>query len=211
MPELDGLEATRRIRSREQQAGNGHVPIIAMTAHALKGDRERCLAAGMDEYVSKPIRERQLLAAMRAVLGNKVGELCAASSASGQPVIRGSATEAAVIDWKAALETCAGDHALLRDVVEAFLEEQPRRLAEIRRGIQEQDFELLNRAAHTVKGSMRYFSAPRVYERALILEQMGASQTLEGADLEVRLLEQELEKLLPHLVDYVHGKGGPAQ
>jgi hypothetical protein len=50
-----------------------------------------------------------------------------------------------------------------------------------------------------------------VYERALILEQMGASQTLEGADLEVRLLEQELEKLLPHLVDYVHGKGGPAQ
>jgi CheY-like chemotaxis protein/HPt (histidine-containing phosphotransfer) domain-containing protein len=211
MPELDGLEATRRIRSREQQAGNGHVPIIAMTAHALKGDRERCLAAGMDEYVSKPIREQQLLAAMRAVLGEKGSGLrVSASELAAGPAVRN--TELAtdnVIDWNAALETCGGDHALLRDIVEAFLEEQPRRLTEIRRGIDEGDFELLNRAAHTVKGSMRYFSAQGVYERALALEQMGASHTVEGAELEVRLLEQELEKLLPHLVDYVQGKGGP--
>jgi CheY-like chemotaxis protein/HPt (histidine-containing phosphotransfer) domain-containing protein/anti-sigma regulatory factor (Ser/Thr protein kinase) len=209
MPELDGLEATRRIRAQEQQAGNGHLPIIAMTAHALKGDRERCLAAGMDEYVSKPIRERQLLAAMRAVLPQSSQFAVSGFEFAARPGSRNSEPETSIIDWSAALETCGGDHALLRDIVEAFLEEEPRRLAEIRRGISERDFELLNRAAHTVKGSMRYFSAQRVYERAFALEQMGAGETLEGADLEVTLLEQELEKLLPHLVDYVHGKGGP--
>ena len=70
MPEMDGLESTRLIRERERQTGK-HVPIVAMTAHALKGDRERCLACGMDEYVAKPVRERQLLMALRAVLGRK--------------------------------------------------------------------------------------------------------------------------------------------
>ncbi len=210
MPELDGLEATRRIRRREQQHGNGRVPIIAMTAHALKGDRERCLEAGMDEYVSKPIRERQLLAAMCAVLGDKGSEFrVSGSELAAQRETCSPALETSVIDWNAALETCGGDHALLRDIVEAFLEEQPRRLAEIRRGIEQYDFELLNRAAHTVKGSMRYFSAQGVHDRALALEQLGASHSVAGADLEVRLLEQELEKLLPHLVDYVQGKGGP--
>lgn len=205
MPELDGLEATRRIRVRERNADGRHTPIIAMTAHALKGDRERCLAAGMDEYVSKPIRERQLLAAMRAVLGEKVLPVNVPGMAA-----HPQASTDRVIDWNAALETCGGDRALLRDIVEAFLEEQPRRLAEIRRGIDQRDFELLNRAAHTVKGSMRYFGAKGVYDQALALEQMGASQSLEGADGELRIMEQELEKLLPHLVDYVQGKGGPA-
>ncbi|HUE69470.1 MAG TPA: response regulator [Pirellulaceae bacterium] len=214
MPELDGLEATRRIRAREQQPGDGdrpaHVPIIAMTAHALKGDRERCLAAGMDEYVSKPIRESQLLAALRAVLGER-GPAFRFSSPElpAQLGARNAQPETSVIDWKAALETCGGDHALLRDIVEAFLEEEPRRVAEIRRGIEQADFELLNRAAHTIRGSMRYFGAKRVYDRAQALEQMGANRSLEGADVEVCLLEQELEKLLPHLVDYVQGKGGP--
>jgi CheY-like chemotaxis protein len=70
MPEMDGLEATAVIRTQERQAG-GHIPIIAMTAHAMKGDRERCLEAGMDGYVSKPIRARQLLETMAAVLNRK--------------------------------------------------------------------------------------------------------------------------------------------
>ncbi|MEX2175832.1 MAG: response regulator [Pirellulaceae bacterium] len=202
MPELDGLEATRKIRQRERDTG-GHVPIIAMTAHALKGDRERCLEAGMDEYVAKPVRERQLLAALQGVLGEEGPPL---PPDPGQELI---APDPGVIDWNEALKICSGDHALLRDIVDAFLEENPRRLDEIRKAIDQADYELLNRAAHTIKGSMRYFSAHRVYERALALEQLGAQQKLLGAEELLGLLKQELAKLVPHLINYVQGRGGP--
>ncbi|MDX1946446.1 MAG: response regulator [Pirellulaceae bacterium] len=202
MPELDGLTATRQIRDRE--GGNGsHLPIIAMTAHALKGDRERCLAAGMDEYVSKPIRERQLIAALRGVLGDDVGSLPAETP--DQPV----AAADDVLDWAAALKICNGDEALLRDLVEAFLEEHPRRIDEIQRAIDTRDFELLNRSAHTIKGSMRYFGAQGVFDRAFGLEQLGATKSLDGAEEIFGLLKQELSRLTPHLVDFVQGRGGP--
>ena len=203
MPELDGLSATRRIREREAKSG-GHVPIIAMTAHALKGDRERCLESGMDEYVSKPIRERQLLAALRGMLGDDVAAMPA------EPPDEPIAPAADVLDWNVALNICSGDHALLRDMVEAFLDEHPRRIEEIRRAIDTQDFELLNRAAHTIKGSMRYFGAQGVFDRAFGMEQLGASKSLDGAEEVFGLLQQELQRLVPHLVNYVQGRGGPA-
>ncbi len=204
MPELDGLAATRQIREREKSTGR-HIPIIAMTAHALKGDRERCLASGMDEYVSKPIRERQLLAAMRLVVGDELSE-------SVSRIIsydREDKSSEGVMDWDEALKTCGGDHALLRDIVEAFLEEEPRRVAEIRQAIDGSNFELLGRAAHTIKGSMRYFKAESVFDRAHGLEQLGQEQTLDGAEEIFLLLRQELAKLHPILLDYVQGRGGP--
>lgn len=203
MPELDGLEATRLIREHEGQTGR-HVPIIAMTAHALKGDRERCLAVGMDEYVAKPVRERQLLAALRAVLGDEV-----APPPVEQPE-RFPETDGHLIDWESALKICGGDYQLLRDIAEAFLEEHPRRIDEIRRAIDTSDWELLHRAAHTIKGSMRYFGAAAVFDRAFGLEQVAASRSLEGAEEIFGLLKQELAKLLPHLINYVQGRGGPA-
>src|SRR5436190_2256637 len=202
MPEMDGLEATRLIREHERQTGR-HVPIIAMTAHALKGDRERCLASGMDEYVAKPVRERQLLTALRMVLGEEVAPVPAE-----QPETMPEAAEH-VIDWNAALRICAGDRELLREIAEAFLEEQPRRIDEIRRAIDTADWELLHRAAHTIKGSMRYFGADAVFDRAFGLEQLAASRSLEGAEEIFGLLKQELAKLVPHLINYVAGKGGP--
>ena len=205
MPELDGLSATRQIREQEKQSGDRRIPIIAMTAHALKGDRERCLAAGMDEYVSKPIRERQLLAAMRMVVGEDLTE-------SVSRIVSYDTDEtpaAGVMDWDEALKTCSGDHALLRDIVEAFLEEEPRRLAEIRQAIDTGDYELLGRAAHTIKGSMRYFKAQMVYDWAQALEQLAQEGTLDGTEEILLLLRQELAKLHPILVDYVQGRGGP--
>jgi CheY-like chemotaxis protein/HPt (histidine-containing phosphotransfer) domain-containing protein len=205
MPELDGLEATRTIRQREAAIGGDHVPIIAMTAHALKGDRERCLEAGMDEYVSKPVRERQLLAALRAVLGGHDD-----TPLPPDPAEQLVTPDKGVIDWDEALKICAGDHALLGDIVDAFLEEHPRRMDEIRRGIDGPDFELLNRAAHTIKGSMRYFSASAVFDRAFALEQLGVQKTLEGAEELYGLLKEELARLVPHLINYRAGRGGPS-
>jgi two-component system sensor histidine kinase/response regulator len=205
MPELDGLEATRTIREREAASGGPHVPIIAMTAHALKGDRERCLEAGMDEYVAKPVRERQLLAALRAVMGGTDD-----SPLPPDPAEELVTPDKGVINWDEALKICAGDHALLRDIVDAFLEEHPRRMDEIRRGIDAPDFELLNRAAHTIKGSMRYFSASAVFDRAFALEQLGQQQSLEGAEELYGLLKQELARLVPHLINYRSGRGGPS-
>jgi two-component system sensor histidine kinase/response regulator len=203
MPELDGLEATRLIREHEKQTGQ-HVPIIAMTAHALKGDRERCLAVGMDEYVAKPVRERQLLGALRAVLGDDV------PAPPAEVPERFPEADGHLINWDAALKICSGDHQLLRDIAEAFLEEHPRRIDEIRRAIDTADWELLHRAAHTIKGSMRYFGAAAVFDRAFGLEQVAASHSLEGAEEIFDLLKQELAKLLPHLINYVQGRGGPA-
>jgi CheY-like chemotaxis protein/HPt (histidine-containing phosphotransfer) domain-containing protein len=204
MPEMDGMEATQRIREHERQTGR-HVPIIAMTAHALKGDRERCLASGMDEYVAKPVRERQLLTALRTVLGEEV-----ATAASQQQTESFSEVAEDVIDWNAALKICAGDRELLRGIAEAFLEEHPRRIDEIRRAIDTADWELLHRAAHTIKGSMRYFRADAVFDRAFGLEQLAARQSLEGSEEIFVLLKQELAKLVPHLINYVAGRGGPA-
>ena len=115
------------------------------------------------------------------------------------------------MNWDEALKTCGGDHALLRDIVEAFLEEEPRRVAEIRQAIDGTDFELLGRAAHTIKGSMRYFGAAAVFDRAFGLEQLAAAQQLDGGEEIFSLLNQELAKLLPHLINYVEGRGGPAR
>lgn len=204
MPELDGLEATRLIREHERLTGR-HVPIIAMTAHALKGDRERCLDVGMDEYVAKPVRERQLLTALRNVLGDEVP-----APPPEEPPEEFPTADPDVIDWNGALKICAGDHALLRDLVQAFLEEQPRRTDEIRRAIDSADWELLHRAAHTIKGSMRYFGANAVFDRAFGLEQLAARKSLDGAEEIFSLLKQELAKLLPHLINYAQGRGGPA-
>jgi CheY-like chemotaxis protein len=203
MPEMDGLESTRLIREHERQTGK-HVPIVAMTAHALKGDRERCLACGMDEYVSKPVRERQLLMALRAVLGEEVGQ-----PRPEQPESFLVADEH-VVDWQGALKICGGDRELLRDIAAAFLEEHPRRIDEIRRAIDTADWELLHRAPHTIKGSMRYFGASAAFDRAFGLEQLAARKSLDGAEEIFDLLKQELAKLVPHLINYVQGKGGPA-
>jgi two-component system, sensor histidine kinase and response regulator len=201
MPELDGLEATERIRQREKVRG-GHVPIIAMTAHALKGDRERCLMAGMDEYVSKPIRERNLLTAMRAVLGEPMADV------RSNDVVPPPAASEQVIDWDVARKVCSGDEALLHDIVEAFLEEGPRRMGEVRTAIDTKNYELLNRAAHTIKGSMRYFGAQALFDRAQALEKLGAEQSLDGAEEKYAALQQQFAALLPHLHDYLRGRGG---
>ncbi|MCU0958620.1 MAG: response regulator [Pirellulaceae bacterium] len=199
MPLMDGLEATRAIRARERTTGR-HVPIVAMTAHAMKGDRERCLAAGMDHYISKPIRAARLMETIGAAMG-RGGPL-----AEGLSPGAGAGHAGEVVDWSEALRSVNGDQQLLRDIVEAFLDESPRLLATMRSAIDQRDGKTLQRAAHTLKGSTRYFGATRVSELALQLETMGARANLAHACETLQDVEREMARLTPLLIDYMRGR-----
>ncbi len=198
MPVLDGLEATRAIRASERSSDR-HIPIIAMTAHAMKGDRERCLAAGMDHYVSKPIRAARLYETLAATM---VGRSAQDGTRDGLQECLG----VQIVDWAQALHSVNGDRRLLRDIVEAFLDEAPRLLAMIRESIEKQDSQTLQRAAHTLKGSTGYFGATRASEMALQLEAMGKKSELAHATNTLVDLDREMARLTPVLLDYMRGK-----
>jgi two-component system sensor histidine kinase/response regulator len=149
MPEMDGFEATAAIRQKEKSTGN-HIPIIAMTAHAMKGDREKCLAAGMDAYISKPVHIEELLHVTEGLTRNR------------GPIDRGAepAPELAFADLDAALLRVEGDEALLADLARLFCEESPKMMAAIQYGIEHKNADALERAAHSLKGSLSMFAAP---------------------------------------------------
>jgi PAS domain S-box-containing protein len=201
MPELDGLGATREIRERERTTGQ-HVPIIAMTAHALTGDRDRCLASGMDEYLPKPIRPRQLVEMIAAATGKA---LIVGPVAPAEPKAEPAPTSPAskVVDWEVALSATAGDKDLLCELIDAYFLERPRLQRELDDSLDRTDFELLHRAAHTIKSSMRLFGAARPLELSLALETLGRTHAIDGAAALRDSLRTELEKLHPVLLDYL--------
>ncbi len=187
MPEMGGFEATGLIRAWEKGTGQ-HVPIIALTAHAMKGDRERCLEAGMDGYVSKPVQAGELLEAIAAVVP-------AADHAIPEP----PAEEP--LDREAALRRVGGDAALLQELVQLFLNEAPGLLADIRGAIAAGDPARLRLAAHTLKGSLGIFMAGPAFAAAQRLETLGRAGTLEGAAEACQDLDNELHRLQPALAD----------
>jgi two-component system sensor histidine kinase/response regulator len=165
MPEMDGFELTAEVRARE--AGTGRrLPIVALTAHALKGDRERCLEAGMDEYVSKPIEP--------AALGQALARFFP-DVATTAPAEASSATEPGgdVFDLRACLGRVSGNRPLLREVIELFRENCTALLAEMDEALKHGDADRLRRAAHTLKGSAGIFAAERAVEAARALEAVG--------------------------------------
>jgi PAS domain S-box-containing protein len=194
MPEVDGFQATAAIRRREAAAGR-HTPILAMTAYAMKGDRERCLAAGMDGYVSKPIRARELFNAMAAVVGG-------APPPDLPPGPEPAAAAGEAPDWETALKWAGGDRQLLGELVRLFLDRCPEWLAELRRALAAGDAARLHRAAHALKGNLGNLGARAACERAQRIEIMGREGQLAGADEACRALEQSLERLRPALAAF---------
>jgi len=188
MPEMDGLEATTIIRARERASGR-HTPIIAMTAHALQGDREACLAAGMDGYISKPIRAAKLFETIETVL----------REVEATPVPTSEKLDTATLDWGQALDVVQGDRQLLKEMIEAFFGEYPRMQEEIRSSIAERNQEVLRRSAHTLKSSMRYFGANTAWHHAYELECLGRDGRFDEAHQKLGVLEQEIQRIEPSL------------
>jgi CheY-like chemotaxis protein len=175
MPEMGGLEATAVLRAEEQGSGR-RTPVVALTAHAMKGDRERCLQAGMDGYLTKPLRAAEL------------AETLAALFPATQP--EASAAETSLLAAE------LGNHPdLLKEVIEAFLEDTPRLLAQIRDALARRDGADLARAAHSLAGSLLVFQAAPAVEAARELESGAAGGDWSTLDAATDRLETELVRL----------------
>jgi len=180
MPLMDGLDATAAIRKAEEKTGK-HVPIVAMTAHAMKGDRERCLGAGMDGYVAKPIRSSELGKAIAEILGKdrRASEASAAETRAG-------------IAPDALLEGVGGNRQLLQKLAQLFLADLPKSLARIQAALDSRDGEELGKAAHALKGSVGNFGAAQAVTAAANIERFGRTGEFSGAQEAWKQLESEL-------------------
>ncbi|HWG41822.1 MAG TPA: PAS domain S-box protein [Gemmataceae bacterium] len=176
MPEMNGLEATRAIRIWEQQGG-GHVPIVAMTAHAMKGAREDCLQAGMDEYLSKPIQVPALARVMEELTRGRQERSVA------RPV---------VFDPRPLLQRISEDRELFHELIDMFQADCPRLLRQVREAIEASDAAALERASHLLKGSASNFAATEVMRITQRLESLGRDGDLREAGDIYRSLEEAL-------------------
>jgi len=180
MPEMGGFEATSAIRARERRQG-GHVRIVAMTAHALKGDRERCLAAGMDGYLAKPIDRLELFDAV---------EFVSAGTAGPQAPPTG-----VIFDHEQARRRMGGDDHLLSDVVRLFVEDCPRLIEQIDRAVKNSDAKGLTAAAHELKGAAANLAAGRVLDLSKLFESLGRAGSTDAAAVQLSHLHSETHAL----------------
>ena len=190
MPDMDGFQTTRAIRVREL-ATDRRLPIIAMTAHAMKGDRERCLDAGMDSYVSKPIDRDSLRLAIAAVLGD--GALAA------RPVLMTASEVASVFDASELTARTEGDVPLMEAMIASFLSEMPARQADLAAALETDDFDRLRRVGHTVKGSAGTLGAHALGAAGEALERAGRDNDMAGAQSAAADLAREFARLVPAL------------
>jgi PAS domain S-box-containing protein len=189
MPVMDGLIATAKIREIEK-GGNKHTPIVAMTAHALKGDRERCLAAGMDGYIAKPIKygdlEREI---MRAV--DKAGLIQATNEEDSTAILKSFKDTL--------LGKFSNDAEMLRDTILIFLQESPDQLIAMKNAILNKDKEKLQFNAHKLKGSIGVFDEGDLYYDAMMLEEIGKAGKMDEADSMILSFEDRFINLREEL------------
>ena len=184
MPQMDGLTATARIRDQEKKT-NRHVPIIAMTAHAMKGDRERCIEAGMDDYVSKPISASTLLEAICRVVPESDRD-------SGAAVAVPSDASDGADEMAALLEAFNHDRDFFKDVADMFIADYPPMVETVGKAIGDQDGALLSRTAHALKGMARNFQIDGAADAARRLEKLADQGHFEPARKQFTRMVDEL-------------------
>jgi CheY-like chemotaxis protein len=184
MPEMDGMEATKRIREIEKEKG-GHIPIIALTAHAMKGDRERFLEVGMDDYLSKPLNPEELFRTIE------------------KHVKDGS--KAQLLDLNDFMDRI-GDEEMLAELLEVYLEDTPRIMGEIESAVEKKDAAALRFSAHSLKGMSANLSLMRVRETAYELEKIGTSGDLAKAKSVLGRLKEDINKTMDYINKYLKAK-----
>jgi two-component system, sensor histidine kinase and response regulator len=193
MPGMDGLEATAEIRRNEAEHG-GHVPIIALTAHAMEGDRDRCLAAGMDGYLSKPFQSRELYAI--------VERFGARPAAAGRAPDRHGDAAVRSLDVTSALDQVGGDPGVLVELVDMFLDEYPGLRSDLEEALDGGDLRAVAGVAHRFTGTLAIFGAAAARAAAAGLERAArdgddaaTADAWEGLRAQLELLEPELRGL----------------
>jgi CheY-like chemotaxis protein len=189
MPKMDGLQATAAIRQRETEEG-GRVPIVAVTASRIEGNRERCLAAGMDDCVTKPFRASELDIAIKR---NLALEPSAPSFEPTTPVSN------AVFDRQEALARMRGDHAHLHRMIALFLQDTPAQLAQISAGCAARDLASVARQAHSLKGAGAMLSAYAFRSAAERLELAAKGGNVAESDGVFKMLETEFQRVKAEL------------
>ena len=199
MPVMGGIEATQAIRAREArhswvvQGDWKPIPIIAMTAHAMQGDRQRCLDAGMDDYVSKPIDARALLAAIDRLTRSHGAEAEFESDISLLEL--GEEGRRQIASLEEAREMFDGDEAVVQQLIQVFLHDHERTIADLQRAAARLDYKSLGEIGHAVKGSVGLFCARRAIEAARGLEALAAAQDPQAATGQSQALVSELKLL----------------
>jgi len=200
MPELDGLAATAAIRAREASTVR-RVPVVALTAYAMQGDRERCLAAGMDGYLAKPLVAKDLIELLGRIAAGR------GPAPGGAPSERTESNEPA---WTpdAALAQVGGDRGLLEEIITIFLDDAPREMAAVDAAIRAGDGGCLAAAAHALRGALGTLAATDAAEVALQLETIGRQDDLAGVSAAFARLECEMGRLRTELVAFSSAASG---
>ena len=184
MPVLSGYDATRAIRQIEQTTGT-HIPIVAMTARAMKGDRERCLDAGMDDYMSKPIQGKHVMDVIRRTLSRLASPACAPA--------------ASAIDEATALELVGGDREALRQVKDLCIAETPHLLDDIERAVADGQADALSAASHALRGMYLVFGPNEIVTIAGRLEELAIARDLTAAAIASKHLRPAAARLMTAL------------
>ena len=186
MPEMDGLEATAALRAME--TGTDHrIPIIAMTAHAMKGDQERFLKAGMDDYIAKPIQVHSLVGLVEQIVQ---------SHPRTEHAQRPKPEPHNIIDWKRGLAAVDGDSEIFHDLLRLFARETPATLDKLGEAVRLKDAAAIEFVAHTLKGSVSNFGAESAVKASLNLEMLARQGNLEHAEEAFHAVDQEIRRVL---------------
>jgi PAS domain S-box-containing protein len=202
MPEMDGLEATAAIRQAEQLSG-AHIPIVALTAHAMKGDRDRCLEGGMDAYVSKPFQAEELFATIEQLVSYAAAEPGAVEDADGPattPVVVGS-----LIDTVGALGRMGGSLEVLAEVTGIFLDGYPELFEALSTAVANRDMVNSAKLAHRLKGELGTLGATAAFEAGQEIVTLARAEDPDGVDRAFARFREEMERVEPELVAVARG------